>query len=193
MYKYILLFLLLPCYALSPIGECGGKYRWDYKICIDPEGIALLNTTAEPTTINALTKHTNRPIADEMYMQRATAEKRKVTLTAYVIMCGKEDDEDFHLVLKSTTGKDTLIAEIPDPACPKVKGYPYLVNKYSKARQFVLANIDDSPGGIKPVDKIVKVKVTGIVFFDKIAHGSGHAPNGVEIHPILDIKPVEIN
>lgn len=31
------------------------------------------------------------------------------------------------------------------------------------------------------------VRITGIAMFDKMAHGSGHSPNGMEIHPILSI------
>jgi len=35
------------------------------------------------------------------------------------------------------------------------------------------------------------VKVTGFLFFDKMAHGNGHARNGVEIHPVLKIWKVD--
>src|SRR5215471_2300374 len=31
------------------------------------------------------------------------------------------------------------------------------------------------------------VRITGIGMFDKLAHGSGHSPNGMEIHPVLSI------
>jgi hypothetical protein len=36
-----------------------------------------------------------------------------------------------------------------------------------------------------------KVTVTAYIFFDKMAHGNGHAVNGVEIHPIISIKVLE--
>ena len=173
--------------ALCPPDNCGGVLRWDYKICIDAAGLQVLQTAAVSKTISALTA-IPRPDNSELGNHRADAEKQKVTVTAFVTECGKEDDGDYHLVLKSTTGSKTLIAEIPDPGCKKVKGFPLLVSKYTKARQFVLDNIDDSPGGITALETPVKVRVTGILFFDKMAHGNGHAPNGIEIHPILDIK-----
>jgi hypothetical protein len=174
--------------AFSPRHEeCGGVLRWDYKICIDAEGQRLLELPAKSTSISRLNQ-IERPASAELHNQRADAEKQKVMVSAYVIECGKEEDGDYHLVLKSDSTDDTLIAEIPDPDCPKVSGFPFLVYKYTKARQFVRENIDNTPGRITPLQAPLHVRVTGIVLFDKMAHGNGHSPYGIEIHPVLEIE-----
>jgi hypothetical protein len=121
--------------------------------------------------------------------KRAKKEKRKVTVTALIISDGLEADGDYHLVLQSPDGDKTLIGEIPDPDNTKLKGHNELKSKYADARSFVNQQIGTPPKKVTPLAKHVKVKVTGVVFFDKIAHGSGHAENGVEIHPILAIEP----
>jgi len=38
--------------------------------------------------------------------------------------------------------------------------------------------------------KPIKVRVTGVVFFDRVHGQIGVAPNGVELHPVLDIEKV---
>jgi hypothetical protein len=190
MLKLTPLLLLLPLLAFtSPPDTCGGVLRWDYKICIDTAGLRVLFIPAKSKSISSL-NNIIRPANSQLGNKRAEAEKQKVSVTAYVIECGKETDKDYHLVLKGITTNDTLIAEIPDPVCPKVAGFPHLVDKYTKARRFVLDSIDPTPGAIASLATPVKVRVTGILFFDKMAHGNGHARNGIEIHPILEIRKV---
>src|ERR1043166_3809564 len=71
------------------------------------------------------------------YIVAADAEKKKIKITAYVVMGRKEDNDfDYHLVLKSLTGNDSMIAEIPDPEQIKLKGFPGLRHDYAKARAF---------------------------------------------------------
>lgn len=182
---FIVTVIFLTAYC--PANQ-GGVYRWDYKILIDPDGVTLFSASASPSTIHALV-NIPRPAKAEMHNARADAEKQKVTVTGYVVMDGQEADGDYHLVVTNTSG-DSLISEIPDPGQPKLNGFPGLKTKYTAARSFVEQNIDPHPGGIKPCPNgKVKVTITGIVFFDKVAHGSGHAPNGVEIHPVLNIVP----
>ena len=183
---------LLFCVIIGLTAFCppAGVLRWDNKILIDTDGLKLFTAHASPTTVDELVKLT-RPSDDEMRNKRAALENQKVTVTCFIIEDGKEEDGDYHLVAKSTTTGKTLIAEIPDPTTPKLRGFPGLKSKYTNARNFVIENIDGTPGSIQPCPNgKVKVTITGIVFFDKIAHGNGHANNGVEIHPILDIKRV---
>jgi hypothetical protein len=186
MKKYV--FLLVVIIGLSAFCPPAGVLRWDNKILIDPDGLKLFNAHTSPSSVDELVKLI-RPEKNELGKNRAELEKQKVTLTCFIMEDGKEADGDYHLVLKSTSTGKTLIAEIPDPETPKLKGFPGLRSKYSKARNFVLENVDATPGEIQPSPHgKVKVIITGIVFFDKPAHGHGHSDNGVEIHPILDIK-----
>lgn len=100
----------------------------------------------------------------------------KATLTEFK----KEADEDYHLVLVS--GSNTMIAEIPDPSC--ASGSPFLGGIKIARSQFD-AQFSAS-GTMKHVN--VSVTVTGVAFFDFIHGQTGVAPNGIEIHPVLDIQ-----
>lgn len=185
-----LLVILILGISMAFIADEADRYRWDYKILIDTEGLKVFSKQAEQSSITELIK-IPRPEQSELHNHRAEEEMRKVTITAYVVMDGKEEDGDYHLVLKSPTRKDSLIAEIPDPTQSKLSGFPALKDRYAKARSFVESNIDNSPGKIGISPHRIKVVITGVVFFDKRAHGKGHSANGVEIHPILSIKAAE--
>jgi hypothetical protein len=187
--KTLLSFLLLPpLFSFLPETPCGGVYRWDYKILIDPLGAGTVyNKAAVARSVHSLVSLT-RPTNAQLGNHRSLPEQQKVKTTAFIVGLGQEDDGDYHLILASLDGQDSLIAEIPDPTCKKIKGFPGLKHDYTEARKFIDDNIDGNPGDIHYLDEGVKVRITGVVFFDKAAHGNGHAANGVEIHPVLKIE-----
>ena len=175
-------------FAFKPTDDCPSSYRWDNKIMIDAKGLSLFHKTPGSSTMNTVVHYT-KPPNNQLGANRGSIESKKVTVTALLIGLGKERDQDYHLILCSTNHKDSMIAEIPDPDCPKLNDFIGLRERFSKARQFIKDNVDDTPGGIHylPDDKVIKVKVTGMLFFDKKAHGNGHARNDIEIHPVLKI------
>jgi hypothetical protein len=99
------------------------------------------------------------------------------TLTLYKL----ESDSDYHLVLQDAGGL-TMIVEIPSPTCVGA-GSPFLPGitnarnefnaKFTATTSFQTANIP--------------VKVTGVGMFDFLHGQTGVAPNGIELHPVLDI------
>jgi hypothetical protein len=181
-----LLKILLPWFLFT-LYDCGGSYRWDNKILIDAAGLKLFPKRAKASTIHTVT-HYQRPPNEQLGAKRGTLEQKKVTVTAWLVGLGKEDnDNDYHLILTSLNSADSMIAEIPDPTCPKLEHFPGLRDKYTIARTFIEEEVDDSPGNIHYIDTPVKVKVTGVLFFDRSAHGNGHSHNGVEIHPVMKI------
>jgi hypothetical protein len=192
MKKFILISMLLCLIAGTKVYSQENKYRWDVKILIDTAGLRLYNARAQTENIDNLAVSSTNPRPEKAEMKkprRASTEKRKVTITGWIVSWGLEDDRDYHLVVKSPDSELTLIAEIPDPTLEKIMKFPGLFADYTAAREFVDSAIG-KPHGIKEVDHPVKVRITGIVFFDKMAHGRGHAENGVEIHPVLKIKKV---
>lgn len=186
MIKTALALFLVLC-GFQPLPDCGGEYRWDYKTLVDATGWPHLTDKAKRKAIHGLVQ-LQRPAT--LGAQRTPYEKRKVTVTAWLVMLGKEDDEDYHLVLTNDDRTDSLIAEIPDPDCKKIKLFPALKTAYTKARSMVDEQVQEPGSSVKELDAPVKVKVTGMLFFDKIAHGKGHARNGIEIHPITAIAIV---
>lgn len=185
---FVLLSLTLPAQT--------GQYRWDVKIGVDTAGQRIYKPKYKPEkeTVQNLSSKTQNPKPSNEERsdgKRADAEKRKVTITGYVTDTGTEEDGDYHLVIKALTGSKTLIAEIPDPTTPKLKKFPGYKTKYKNARKEVDDKIGQPGGSVQPLDKKRKVKITGYVFFDKTAHGNGHASNDVEIHPVLEIKVLD--
>jgi hypothetical protein len=185
------ILILVFYFQLCVLNSYAQVYRWDVKILVDTSGLRIYKQKAAPETISNLAdvNATPRPDKDEMNKgKRADSEKRKVTVTAYIIATGIEDDGDYHLVCKALNGKKTLIAEIPNPKTSKLKGFPGLKADYANARNEINSKIDTPSQQVKDLIKKRKVRITGVVFFDKMAHGNGHADNGVEIHPVLKIK-----
>ena len=186
--------LFIFCFLILALSCSAQVYRWDTKILIDSAGLRIYKHKAKPETISNLANGnaTVRPQNEEMnHNKRANAEKRKVTVTAYIIATGHEDDGDYHLVCQALFSNKTLIAEIPDPETIKLKGFPGLRANYLKARNEIDSKIGAPPHQVTDLTKKHKVRITGILFFDKIAHGEGHAVNGVEIHPVLSITALD--
>lgn len=186
-----LLFLLLN--FLLP---AQGTYRWDVKIGVDTAGQRVYKMKPKSTSLSTLASKKENPRPDKKEIQkglRADKEKRQVTIKAYVIALVEADDGDYHLVLKALRGNKTLVAEIPKPDQPKLKGFPGYKKKYEDAREFVDKNIQKPTGTIKEVTPY-KVEITGYVFFDVFSekghtHSHGTAiENAIEIHPVLKIK-----
>ncbi len=93
----------------------------------------------------------------------------------------KSYDADYHIVFKDSAGR-TMIGEIPDPNC---------VNLNSNFRSGIIharAQFDamfTATTTFKTAS--VPVTITGVGFFDYNEGQEGIAPNGVELHPIIDI------
>jgi len=189
----LLFFFLL----LTTLLSAQGVYRWDVKIAVDTAGQRIFKTKAEAATISSLASKKDNPRPGKSEIKkglRAYSEKRKVSVTAYVVGLGKEHDGDYHLILKALKGKKTLVGEIPNPDQPKLEGFPTYKKLFAEARKNVDSDIQIPTGKIKEIEP-VKVIITGYVFFDifeEDGHGNGTAlENAIEIHPILTLKVVE--
>jgi hypothetical protein len=111
------------------------------------------------------------PTEDTVYQVHAT-------LTQYKL----EADSDYHLVLSDGSGH-TMIAEIPDPAC--VGSTSVLTSSIQKARGQFDAKYTATTS-FKTAN--VAVTVTGVGFFDFLHGQTGVAPNGIELHAVLDLQ-----
>jgi hypothetical protein len=102
-------------------------------------------------------------------------------LDATLVEYKSEDDSDYHLVLKDAAG-NTMIGEIPLPAC--VGSTSPFLSKITSARSKFDAMYNPS-GSFQTAN--IPVRVTGVGMFDFLHGQTGVAPNGIELHPILDI------
>ena len=161
-------------------GSCGVE-RWSVKTGTDADaGLINLQSTTQ-TTIAALTSLPapgTLPANNRVQPTETTVFQLQATLTEYKL----ESDSDYHLVLSDGSG-NTMISEIPSPACVGASSVllPGIQNarsefdaKYTATSSFQTAN--------------VPVIVTGVGFFDFLHGQTGVAPNGIELHAVLDVQ-----
>jgi hypothetical protein len=169
-----------------------GVERWTVKVGTDPDaGLVDLNNSVQTTItqLSALTPPPDPPGPPDNARIQPT-ETTLFTVYATMTLYKKETDVDYHIVLDDGSGH-TMIAEIPSPACILAAGTPRtlvnspftqgIMNSRAKfdARFTALANFQNAG---------VPVRVTGVGFFDFIHGQTGVAPNGIELHPILDLE-----
>jgi hypothetical protein len=139
-----------------------GVERWRIKTLKDRPVLV----PARPSTVAALT---SIPRPAHLPASRLPFEHRIFAVVARVTFKRLEDDLDYHLVLR--TGTRTMIAETPSPLCT-AGATPYrrkqMLRSRSKARL------------------CARARVTGVAFFDFLHGQIGVAPNGIELHPVLD-------
>jgi hypothetical protein len=161
-------------------GSCGVE-RWSVKTGTDADAgkITLQSTTS--TTISYLTSLAapgTLPANNRVQPTETTVYQLQVTLVEFKL----ESDSDYHLVLSDGAGH-TMIAEIPDPTC--VGSSSPLLSSVTKARNEFDAKYTPT-GSFKTVN--VPITVTGVGFFDFLHGQTGVAPNGVELHSVLDVQ-----
>lgn len=163
------------------LGACSIE-RWAVKSGRDSDAGQVDLSHATPTTIAALRAlpaparlpgdRRIPPTETTLYVVSATLRQYKIA-----------SDADYHLVLADADGA-TMIAEIPDPE--DVPAQSPLAAGVKNAR----AEFDHRFAAMPFIFRTAQVPVcvTGIGFFD-FHHGQrGIAPNGIELHPVLDIQ-----
>jgi hypothetical protein len=165
----------------DPTKEHCGTERWAIKVGSDPEARAIDLHHARETTIDAL-RALDMPDKSQLETRVQPTEGsvfvlRNVKLTHYK----REDDSDYHLVLEDRDG-NTVIAEIPEAGClPQRSRWRSHVRRVREA----FDDQHEATGRLKSASDIVSV--VGVGFFDHIHGQSGVAPNGIELHPLLEI------
>src|SRR6266850_1401636 len=171
-----LLFLFLPVRALA---QCGVE-RWSVKTGTDPDaGLINLNSPTSTTIANLSAISTPTLLPDNQRVQPAetTVWVLNATLTKFVLAY----DSDYHMVLTDAAGR-TMIAEIPSPNCVG-PGSPLAAGIAHARAQFDA--MFTATTAFQTVS--IPVQITGVGFFDYLEGQEGLAPNGIELHPIIDI------
>lgn len=172
----VVLVMLLPGRALA---QCGVE-RWPVKTGTDLDAGLVNLSSINPTTIASLTAiATPNSLPDNSRVKptETTVWVINATLTKYVLAY----DSDYHMVLTDSAGR-TMIAEIPAPSCVG-PGSPFAAGIAHARAQFdamftATTNFQNAN---------VPVQITGVGFFDHLEGQEGLAPNGIELHPIIDI------
>jgi hypothetical protein len=175
-----LVFGVILCgFAPSLAAQCGVE-RWSVKTGTDAD-IASVNLNSQTTTtissLRGLAQPATLPANNRIAPTEDTVFVVDATLTQYKL----ETDSDYHLVIQDASG-NTMIAEIPAPTCVG-SGSPF-AGQISTARstfdgKFSVTSSFQTTS--------IPVRITGVGFFDFLHGQTGVAPNGIEIHPVLNI------
>jgi hypothetical protein len=165
--------------AAATAAKCGVE-RWPVKTLSDPDS-KRVSKRAVPGTIDKLA---HLPVAVGIGGIRGVkTELTRVRVNAKLVGILAEADGDFHLVMKDPVTGMKMIAEFPNQGCTKGASAT-LRAKMEKARVALVKACGMSPnGGFH--DLKGDVTLTGVPFFDFLHRQTGHAPNGVELHPVL--------
>ena len=159
--------------------RCGVE-RWSVKTGTDPDVSKINMTSATPIQISEL-RGISTPSSLPPGARLVPVEATIYTVRANLLIKKSESDGDYHLVLADDSG-NTMIAEVPNPNCVAA-GSPFLA-----AVTKVRAAVDSNPQLVAGGSLKIPVLVTGVGFFDFIHGQTGVAPNGIELHPVLDIQ-----
>jgi hypothetical protein len=177
--RLLLLAVILLVVPSALFAQCGVE-RWSVKTGTDPDaGLVDLNSSTS-TTIAAMRAFTApNPIPSNNRV--APAETTQWVINATLTLYKLEGDSDYHLVLSDASG-NTMIVEIPSPTCVGA-GSPFLPGiqnaraefdaKFTATTSFQTANLP--------------VQIKGVGMFDFLHGQTGVAPNGIELHPVLDV------
>jgi hypothetical protein len=161
-----------------------GKERWPVKTLTDADAgtidfIPVDSTIGELGSVPAPSK-VGKDLA------RQPQEEHVYRVEGSIVAFKLEADSDIHLAIADPAGAHpTMIAEFPGSNCDTDA-----LDKaeMDKARQDFVAAYGRPTGQFKkPTGCAV---LTGVFFFDRIHGQLGVAPNGAELHPVLDFQNV---
>ncbi len=161
-------------------GSCGVE-RWSVKTGTDADaGLINLQSTTQTTiaSLTSLPAPSTLPANNRIQPTETTVFQLHATLTEYKL----EGDSDYHLVLSDGSG-NTMISEIPSPSC--VGSSSTLLSGIQNARSEFDARYTTTSNF---QNANVPVTITGVGFFDFLHGQTGVAPNGIELHAVLDIQ-----
>lgn len=177
---------------LKPIRP--GKERWSVKTGTDSD-VALVNLKRRVgATVEELVRmprpHDMTPPEHSFSgydNHRADGVETTVwTVEAEIIAYKEEDDGDYHLELQGDKGL-TMVAEAPNPDPKFVSPTSPFFQAIKATRAYIDKHLKPAPTRTYQKAR-QRVEITGVGFFDRVHGQLGHAPSGIEIHPILHIK-----
>jgi Big-like domain-containing protein len=181
-FRRLLLLFVAAALVLSStplFAQCGVE-RWSVKTGTDPDaGLVNLNSSTATTiaSMRALPTPASIPSNNRIQPTETTVWVINATMTMFKL----ENDSDYHIVISDSSG-NTMITEIPSPSC--VGSTSPFLSSIQNAR----AKFDAQFTATTTFQTVsVPVQVIGVGMFDFLHGQTGVAPNGIELHPVLDI------
>lgn len=181
--------------AAAPPEKCGA-WRWGIKTLSDVNANQV-DFTPKATTFRKL-RHLEgpggglgkntlrlRPAEYQVFRVRTRLLEHKW------VCCRDKDDGDYHLVVADPNNRRrTMIMEIADPDCPGARESARVGALRAVRREYDDLIGQPPRGRFEKFDSPPLLYITGVGFFDAIHGQRGVAPNGIELHPVLDIEDV---
>ena len=168
--------------AKAPGGGRCGKERWAIKTLTDPDA-GKIDLAPIPSSITALGSIS--PPGNPEDLPRQPQELNVYRVQGTILAFKKEADSDIHLAIADPAPgpQPTMIAEFPASFCE---------TGAVDEGQIDRARTDFEAAYGQPTTKFKKptgcVTLTGVFFFDRIHGQLGVAPNGAELHPVLEFQ-----
>jgi hypothetical protein len=156
-----------------------GVERWSVKVGTDPDA-GLVNLGSPVRSTIAALRGIPAPASPPLNARVAPTETTVYLVNGIINVYKLEDDVDYHIVFQDPIG-NTMVTEIPSPACDGS------TSPFDAAVAAVRAKFDahfSATSNFQTANLPVQMK--GVGFFDFIHGQTGVAPNGIELHPILD-------
>src|ERR1043166_706443 len=177
--SFLVVALLFLFSAPGLQAQCGVE-RWSVKTGTDPDASKVNLSTYISTNIYNMWSST-RPSSLPANNRVAPRETNQYRITGTLTKYKLETDSDYHLVIQDSSGR-TMIIEIPSPNCVG-SGSP-LLSGIRNARNEFDAKLTATTS-FKSVSAPIAIR--GVGFWDYLHGQTGVAPNGIEVHPVLDI------
>jgi hypothetical protein len=174
-----ILLSLLSLVTLGIHAQCGVE-RWSIKTGTDSQAPSINLGTYISTTIYNMQSST-APSSLPANSRIAPRELNQYRVTGTLVKYKLEGDSDYHLVIQDSSGRQ-MIVEIPKSNCVGA-GSPFGPGIANARREFDARFVATTT--MKTTSTPVAVR--GIGFWDYLHGQTGAAPNGIEVHPVLDI------
>jgi hypothetical protein len=198
MKKVTLLFacLLMICIVIqgqaqTKVSTCE-QWRSDVKMLTDKGGAALLN--AKPTVMDFSVFLNEKPPVTldkinpkDKTQPRLPSEKEVIQIIAFITTITiTADEHDFRMVLRYPDSEETMVAVLPNPDCPALDKFPAVRAQFRQTWKELTLIMKKLSQESNPV----KVKITGVRFWNAPGGERGSSVYGIELHPVLSVIQV---
>lgn len=179
--------LWFVCVAPRAQAQCG-KERWDIKDLNDAHAKKVNFTPVVRTVAQLLQLPVVVPTRNEA---RRSDERTTYRVHCELVRYKLETDGDVHMVIRDVHDPSAhMIAEIPDPTCPDALAGGHAA-EFQKARDALIKIVKKHPPlpRMQSIHPPPKIEIVGVGFYDPPHGQSGMAPNDLELHPVIELKP----
>jgi hypothetical protein len=174
----------------GPSEPLSKHWRWAIKTGADRDAQAV-SKTQKDTTVDQLIAIARPEVLTRRQKNGQTTDRRldPVETTLYrvrgaIVGYKLEPDGDYHIVIQGSSPDKTMVVEIPDPA--DVSASSRWIAEIKSARSAFAKRFPTVGKRIKRAN--VSATITGVGFWDKKHGQTGVAPNGIELHPVIQME-----